>query len=46
MWKPLAKYADDQNLENLLKSKIRDGNPMLEYITNNQETGENSPDGV
>lgn len=46
MQKPLARYADDSDLENLLKSKIRDGDPMLEYITNNRGTGDDSPDGV
>jgi len=43
---PFARYTDDQDLENLLKSKIRDGDPMLEYITKNHGTGEDSPDGV
>lgn len=46
MQKPLARYADDEDLENLLKSKIRDGDPMLEYISKNKGTGEESPDGV
>ncbi|XP_025420011.1 BUD13 homolog [Sipha flava] len=46
MQKPLARYADDQDLENLLKSKIRDGDPMLEYITKNKSEGSESPDGV
>jgi len=46
MQKPLARYADDCDLENLLKSKIRDGDPMLEYITNNKAACESSPDGV
>lgn len=46
MQKPLARYADDTDLENLLKSKIRDGDPMLEYITKNRGSRDNSPDGV
>lgn len=46
MQKPLARYVDDQDLETLLKSKIRDGDPMLEYITKNKGTGDESPDGV
>jgi len=46
MQKPLARYADDSDLEKLLKSKIRDGDPMLEYIAKNKGTGESSPDGV
>lgn len=46
MQKPLARYADDQDLENLLKSKIRDGDPMLEYISKNKKDGSESPDGI
>lgn len=46
MQKPLARYADDTDLENLLKSKIRDGDPMLEYISKNKGSRDNSPDGV
>lgn len=46
MQKPLARYANDQDLEDLLKSKIRDGDPMLEYIMKNKGSGDESPDGV
>lgn len=46
MQKPLARYKDDQDLENLLKSKIRDGDPMLEYITKNNETSDYIPEPV
>lgn len=47
MQKPLARYKDDQDLENLLKSKVRDGDPMLEYITmQNKGTDDDSPDRV
>lgn len=46
MQKPLARYANDQDLENLLKSKIRDGDPMLGYIKKNKAFGDESPDGV
>lgn len=46
MQKPLARYANDQDLEELLKSKIRDGDPMLEYITKNKGSCEDSPDGI
>lgn len=46
MQKPLARYADDQDLEDLLKSKIRDGDPMLEYISKNKGHDDDSPDGV
>ncbi|XP_050439234.1 BUD13 homolog [Adelges cooleyi] len=48
MQKPLARYADDQDLEDLLKSKVRDGDPMLDYIRNNKADADDdvSPDGV
>lgn len=46
MQKPLARYKDDQDLEDLLKSKIRDGDPMLKYIMKNNETSDNFPDSV
>lgn len=46
MQKPLARYADDQDLENLLKSKVRDGDPMLDYIRKNKSADDDSPDGV
>lgn len=46
MQKPFARYANDDDLENMLKSKIRDGDPMLEYIRNNKDIGETSPDGI
>lgn len=32
MSKPLARYADDQDLEKYLKEQERDGDPMLDYI--------------
>lgn len=44
MQKPLARYAGDQDLEQILKSRERDGDPMLQYIANNKE--DDSPDGV
>lgn len=46
MQKPLARYADDQDLEDLLKSQIREGDPMLKYLSSNKEIGDESPDGV
>ena len=30
--KPLARYKDDKDLENLLKKQERDDDPMLEYL--------------
>lgn len=32
MSKPLARYKDDEDLENLLKAREREDDPMLEYI--------------
>ncbi|XP_050530574.1 BUD13 homolog [Daktulosphaira vitifoliae] len=46
MQKPLARYADDQDLEEMLKSKVRDGDPMLDYIRKNKKDDDDSPDGV
>lgn len=44
MQKPLARYADDEDLENYLKEQERDGDPMLEYIRKQkaEERGETS----
>lgn len=30
--KPLARYADDSDLEAMLKAQEREGDPMLEYL--------------
>ena len=32
MSKPLARYADDEDLERLLKEREREGDPMLAFI--------------
>ena len=32
MSKPLARYADDEDLERMLKAKDRAGDPMLAFI--------------
>lgn len=32
MSKPLARYADDEDLERMLKERERDGDPMLKFI--------------
>ena len=32
MSKPLARYADDEDLERMLKARERDGDPMLAYV--------------
>ncbi len=36
--KPLARYSDDKDLEDLLKQQERDGDPMLNYIRNKKES--------
>lgn len=37
--KPLARYSDDKDLEEMLKKQERDGDPMLNYIRNKKESG-------
>lgn len=37
MSKPLARYADDKDLDDFLKAQEREGDPMLEYIKNKQK---------
>ena len=32
MSKPLARYADDEDLERMLKEREREGDPMLAFI--------------
>ena len=32
MSKPLARYADDEDLERMLKERERDGDPMLKFL--------------
>ena len=32
MSKPLARYADDEDLERMLKARERDGDPMLKFL--------------
>ena len=34
MSKPLARYKDDEDLENMLKAREREDDPMLQYIKN------------
>uniref|UniRef100_A0A1B6DQY3 BUD13 homolog n=1 Tax=Clastoptera arizonana TaxID=38151 RepID=A0A1B6DQY3_9HEMI len=36
MSKPLARYADDKDLDNFLKAQEREGDPMLDYIKRKQ----------
>jgi len=32
MSKPLARYADDEDLERMLKEREREGDPMLKFL--------------
>lgn len=41
--KPLARYSDDKDLEELLKKQDRDGDPMLNYIRNKKESANATP---
>uniref|UniRef100_A0A182M0X4 BUD13 homolog n=1 Tax=Anopheles culicifacies TaxID=139723 RepID=A0A182M0X4_9DIPT len=45
MEKPLARYADDKDLDEYLKQQERDGDPMLEYLRNKQRE-ENKRAGI
>lgn len=44
--KPLARYADDNDLDALLRSKDRDGDPMLEYLRSKQASKESGKPGL
>nr|XP_033321446.1 BUD13 homolog [Megalopta genalis] len=45
MSKPLARYADDADLDRRLRDQEREGDPMLEYIKQKQiEEGKRKPD--
>lgn len=37
MSKPLARYADDEDLERMLKEREREGDPMLAFIRKKTE---------
>jgi pre-mRNA-splicing factor CWC26 len=39
MSKPLARYADDEDLEQHLRDQEREGDPMLEYIRSKKTEG-------
>lgn len=39
MSKPLARFADDEDLERMLKACPRDGDPMLQFIKKKEKTG-------
>lgn len=36
--KPLARYSDDKDLDELLKTQDRAGDPMAEYMRRKQES--------
>lgn len=38
MSKPLARYKDDKDLDEMLKNQEREGDPMLEYIRKKKKT--------
>ncbi|XP_050479861.1 BUD13 homolog [Bombus huntii] len=45
MSKPLARYADDTDLDKMLREQEREGDPMLEYIKQKQiKEGKRKPD--
>lgn len=44
MSKPLARYADDEDLERMLKAREREGDPMLAYLRKKQ-TKVDAPQG-
>ena len=51
MSKPLARYADDEDLERMLKEREREGDPMLAFIKKKKaktatSTGETSKHGT
>lgn len=35
--KPLARFADDKDLDEMLRHQSRDGDPMLEYLRNKEQ---------
>ena len=37
MSKPLARYADDEDLERMLKDREREGDPMLKFMKKNPQ---------
>lgn len=42
MSKPLARYADDEDLEKLLKEREREGDPMLAFVKKKPATTKTS----
>lgn len=38
--KPLARFADDEDRDALLRERVRDDDPMLEYVRNKQSAME------
>ena len=42
MSKPLARYADDEDLEQMLKEREREGDPMLAFMKKKKLSGQAS----
>ena len=40
MSKPLARYADDEDLEQMLKEREREGDPMLAFMKKKKLSGQ------
>ena len=40
MSKPLARYADDEDLEQMLKEKEKEGDPMLAFMKKKKLSGQ------
>jgi len=45
MEKPLARYADDEDLDKHLREQEREGDPMLEYLRSKKSKDKKSKNG-
>ena len=45
MSKPLARFADDEDLEKMLKERLRDGDPMLMFTKKTKSLSTNKKQG-
>lgn len=45
MSKPLARFADDEDLEKMLKERLRDGDPMLMFTKKTKSLATNRKQG-
>jgi pre-mRNA-splicing factor CWC26 len=39
--KPLARYADDEDLDEYMKNQVRDGDPMLKFLSSKKKPDSN-----